>query len=103
MTNLTNLSFVALDISGENYLSWVQDVKLHLGSKKLSNTINAENTSTVEENFTSIIFLRHHMHEDLKSEYLEVEDPFILWENLKDRFDHQKLVYLPAAENDGLI
>ncbi|XP_074346346.1 uncharacterized protein LOC141685122 [Apium graveolens] len=40
------------------------------------------------------------MHEDLKSEYLEVEDPFILWENLKDRFDHQKLVYLPATEND---
>ncbi|XP_074363415.1 uncharacterized protein LOC141703938 [Apium graveolens] len=100
MTNLTNLSFVALDISGENYLSWVQDVKLHLGSKKLGNTIKAENTSTIEENFTSIIFLRHHMHEDLKSEYLEVEDPFILWENLKDRFDHQKLVYLPAAEND---
>ena len=40
------------------------------------------------------------MHEDLKSEYLEVEDPFVLWENLKDRFDHQKLVYLPAAKND---
>ncbi|XP_074326751.1 uncharacterized protein LOC141664695 [Apium graveolens] len=40
------------------------------------------------------------MHEDLKSEYLEVEDPFILSENLNDRFDHQKLVYLPAAEND---
>ncbi|XP_074372990.1 uncharacterized protein LOC141713456 [Apium graveolens] len=40
------------------------------------------------------------MHEDLKYEYLEVEDPFILWENLKDNFDHQKLVYLPAAEND---
>ncbi|XP_074346908.1 uncharacterized protein LOC141685719 [Apium graveolens] len=100
MTNITSLSFVALDISGDNYLSWVQDVKLHLGSKKLSDTIKAENKSTVEENFTSIIFLRHHMHEDLKSKYLEVEDPFILWENLKDRFDHQKLVYLPAAEND---
>ena len=100
MTNITSLSFVALDISGDNYLSWVQDVKLHLGSKKLSDTIKAENKSTAEENFTSIIFFRHHMHEDLKSEYLEVEDPCILWENLKDRFDHQKLVYLPAAEND---
>jgi len=46
MTNLTNLSFVALDISGENYLSWVQDVKLHLGSKKLIDIIKAENKST---------------------------------------------------------
>ncbi|XP_074347450.1 uncharacterized protein LOC141686305 [Apium graveolens] len=100
MTNITSLSFVSLDIYGDNYLSWVQDVKLHLGSKKLSDTIKAENKSTAEENFTSIIFLLHHMHEDLKSKYLEVEDPFILWKNLKDRFDHQKLVYLPAAEND---
>ncbi|XP_074323052.1 uncharacterized protein LOC141659996 [Apium graveolens] len=40
------------------------------------------------------------MHEDLKSEYFEVDDPFILWENLKDRFDHQNLFYLSAAEND---
>ncbi|XP_074347698.1 uncharacterized protein LOC141686573 [Apium graveolens] len=100
MTNITSLSFVALNISGDNYLSWVQDVKLHLSSKKLSDAIKAENKSLAEGNFTSIIFLRHHMHEDLKSKYLEVEDPFILWENLKDRFDHQKLVYLPAAEND---
>ncbi|XP_074374497.1 uncharacterized protein LOC141714900 [Apium graveolens] len=100
MINITSLSFVSLDIFGDNYLSWVQDVKLHLGSKKLSDTIKAENKSTAEENFTSIIFLRHHMHENLKSEYLEVEDPFILWDNLKDRFDHHKLVYLPAAEND---
>ncbi|XP_074357719.1 uncharacterized protein LOC141697316 [Apium graveolens] len=40
------------------------------------------------------------MHEDLKSENLEAEDPFILWENLKNRFDHHKLIYLLAAEND---
>ena len=78
MANLTNLSFVALDISGEYYLSWLQDVKLYLVSKKLSNTIKAENTFIIEESFASIIFLRHHIHEDLKSEYLEVEDPFIL-------------------------
>ena len=39
------------------------------------------------------------MHEDLISKYLEVEDPFILWENIKDMFDHQKLVYLRVAEN----
>ncbi|XP_074361378.1 uncharacterized protein LOC141701649 [Apium graveolens] len=100
MTNITNLSFVALDIFGDNYLSWVQDVKLHLGPKKLRDIIKAENKSTVEENSTSIIFLRHHTHEDLIYEYLEVEDPFILWENLKDKFHHQKLVYLPAAENN---
>ncbi|XP_074347432.1 uncharacterized protein LOC141686287 [Apium graveolens] len=40
------------------------------------------------------------MHESLKSRYLEVENPFILWQNLKDKFDHQKLVYLPVAEKD---
>ncbi|XP_056694867.1 uncharacterized protein [Spinacia oleracea] len=30
-----------------------------------------------------MIFLRHHLHEGLKTEYLTVKDPQILWSNLK--------------------
>lgn len=63
MTNFTSLSFVVFDISGDNYLSWAQDVKLHLNSKKLGDMINAKNTATAEETFTSIIIFQHHMHE----------------------------------------
>ncbi|GJS30351.1 uncharacterized protein Tco_0490971 [Tanacetum coccineum] len=42
-----------------------------------------------------MIFLRHHLHEDLKTEYLTVKDPLMLRNNLKDRYDHQKTVILP--------
>ena len=30
MSNLTKLEFVALDISGKNYLSWILYVEIHL-------------------------------------------------------------------------
>ena len=33
----------------------------------------------------------------MKNEYLTVKDPFTLWNNLKDRFDHQKTLILPKA------
>ncbi|XP_074378178.1 uncharacterized protein LOC141719705 [Apium graveolens] len=44
----------------------------------------------------------HHIHEDLKSEYLTIKNPPTLRNNLKDRFDHQKLVYLPSARYDWI-
>ena len=34
MSNLNKLDFTALEVSGRNYLKWVQDVKLHLTAKK---------------------------------------------------------------------
>ena len=29
-------------------------------------------------------------------------DPLVLWQDLKDRYDHQKTVILPKARNDWL-
>nr|XP_027062963.1 uncharacterized protein LOC113689383 [Coffea arabica] len=39
-------------------------------------------------------------NEGLKSEYLTVKDPLVLWRDLKERFDHLKLVVLPKARYD---
>ena len=39
MLNLTKLEFVALDISGKNYLSWILDADIHLTAMNLGNTI----------------------------------------------------------------
>ena len=50
----------------------------------------------------TLIFLRHHLHEDLKIEYLTVKDPLILWTELKKRFDHQKTVILQKARYDWM-
>nr|GEX74063.1 hypothetical protein [Tanacetum cinerariifolium] len=45
----------------------------------------------------ALMFIRHHLHVDLKIEYLTMKDPLVLWNKLKYRFDHQKTVILPKA------
>ncbi|XP_075092483.1 uncharacterized protein LOC142172709 [Nicotiana tabacum] len=67
MSNLSKLEFVALDISGKNYLSWVLDAEIHLAAKGLGNTIT------------------------------HVKDPLELWTGLKERYDHLKVTVLPRA------
>ncbi|GAV60186.1 hypothetical protein CFOL_v3_03717, partial [Cephalotus follicularis] len=47
-----------------------------------------------------LIFLRHHIDDGLKYEYLTVKNPLELWQNLNYRFEHLKVVVLPKALND---
>ena len=49
-----------------------------------------------------MIFLRHHLDEGLKNEYLTIKDPFVLWKNLEERYDHQKTVILSKARYDWM-
>ncbi|XP_021773978.1 uncharacterized protein LOC110737937 [Chenopodium quinoa] len=102
MSNLAKLEFVALDITGNNYMSWVLDAEIHLDAKGLGDTIKENNTATSQDKAKVMIFLRHHLHEGLKTEYLTVKDPQVLWSNLKERYDHQKTVILPKARYDWL-
>ncbi|KAJ0019017.1 hypothetical protein Pint_10829 [Pistacia integerrima] len=82
MTNITKLKFVALDITGKNYLSWILDAKIHLDVMALGDAIKEENEPSNQDKAKAMIFLRHHLHE-LKTKYLTVKDPLTLWENLK--------------------
>ncbi|XP_016676253.1 uncharacterized protein [Gossypium hirsutum] len=102
MSNLTKLEFVALDITGNNYLSWVLDTEIHLDAKGLGETIKEGNEESTQDKAKAMIFLRHHLHKGLKTEYLTVKDPQILWANLKERYDHQKTVILPKAHYEWL-
>jgi len=43
MSNVSKLEFVALDITGKIYLSWILDVEIHLDAKGLGDTIKQEN------------------------------------------------------------
>ena len=97
MSNLTKLEFIALDISGNNYLPWKLDAEMWLQAKSLGDTIKKGNTASQQDLAKALIFLRHHIHEGLKSEYLTIKDPFTLWTSLAERFDHQRLVVLPKA------
>ncbi|MFS8034337.1 hypothetical protein Hanom_Chr17g01579991 [Helianthus anomalus] len=102
MTNLAKLEFMALDITGKYYLSWVLDAEIHLNANNLDETIKEENKASTQDKAKAMIFLRHHIHEALKSEYLTIKDPLVLWTNLKERYDHQKTVILPRARYEWI-
>ncbi|XP_059664071.1 uncharacterized protein LOC132309817 [Cornus florida] len=70
MSNLTKFEFVALDISGKNYLSWTLDAEIHLEAMNLGETIKENNNASLQDRAKSMIFLRHHLHEELKTKYL---------------------------------
>ena len=90
MSNLSKLEFVALDISGKNYLLWVLDAEIHLTAKGLCDCIIEGNKASSQDKAKAMIFLRHHLDESLKVEYLTVKDPLELWTGLKERYDHLK-------------
>ncbi|XP_071933525.1 uncharacterized protein [Coffea arabica] len=68
----------------------------------LGNTIVDENDASNQDRAKAMIFLRRHLDEGLKVEYLTVKDPLVLWQDLKERYDHLKLVVLPKARYDWL-
>nr|XP_017185198.1 uncharacterized protein LOC108172303 [Malus domestica] len=97
MANLTKVDFVALDITGKNYFSWVMDAKIYLEAGNLGETIKKDNSASSQDWVKAMIFICRHLDEGLKSEYLTVEDPLTLWKALKNRYNHQKTVILPRA------
>ena len=78
MFNLRKLEFVALDICGNNYLSWILDTKIHLDALNLRETIKETNSASLQDRAKALIFLHHHLDESLKNEYLTVKDSLVL-------------------------
>ncbi|XP_074374151.1 uncharacterized protein LOC141714535 [Apium graveolens] len=101
MAKFTKLEFEALDITRKNYLSWILDVEIHLAALGLGDTIKERNKESESNRAKAMIFLRCHLHEGLKTEYLTLKDPLELWKNLKNRYDHQKTV-IPKARYDWM-
>ena len=102
MSNLNKLDFTALEVSGRNYLKWVQDVKLHLIAKNLCPAIEEATDEPIGEadKATAMIFIRRYIDDTLQTEYLAKEDPRALWVALADCFDHQKNIFLPETRHD---
>ncbi|KAM3263730.1 hypothetical protein P3L10_000724 [Capsicum annuum] len=100
--NLTKCEFVALQSSGKNYISWVLDVEIPLDIMGLGDTIKKENITSSQNRAKTMIFLHHHLNGVLKIEYLTTKDPLILWNSLKERFDHLKMVILPKARDEWM-
>ncbi|XP_059654824.1 uncharacterized protein LOC132301600 [Cornus florida] len=68
----------------------------------VGDTIKEDNEASLQDKAKVIIFLRRHISEELKTEYLTERDPLCLWNNLKEIYDHQKTVILPKARADWL-
>ena len=103
MAHLVNKDFAELAADGSNYLTWAMDVKIMLTEKGYINTIEEPNPQapvTDEAKYTILYFLRHHLHPDLKNEYMMEENPRTLWVALKERYDQQKAIILPEARWD---
>ncbi|KAI5562501.1 hypothetical protein BDE02_15G057400, partial [Populus trichocarpa] len=89
MSNLMKLEFTALDISKNDYLSWILGTEIHLEVMNHIKTIKEENNTSLQDRTKAkaMIFIRHHLQEGLKVEY----------QNLKKIYDHQKFNILPQA------
>ena len=61
MSKLSHLEFNALDIFGNNYLSWILDAEIHLDSMDLGYTIKTENNTSQKDKFKAMIFLHRHL------------------------------------------
>ena len=64
-----------------------------LTAKGYINTIEEPNPHapvTDEAKYTTLYFLRHHLHPDLKNEYMMEVNPRAVWVALKERYDQQK-------------
>ncbi|KAI3467739.1 hypothetical protein Pfo_024402 [Paulownia fortunei] len=70
MSNLIKLEFIILDISGNNYLACTLDAEIHLDAMNLGEIIKERNEASLQDRAKVMIFLRHYLHEKLKTEYL---------------------------------
>ncbi|XP_055818841.1 uncharacterized protein LOC129887686 [Solanum dulcamara] len=93
MASLTKLEFVALQSSGKSYFSWVLDAEIHLDAMGLGDTIKLENKASKQDCAKTMIFLRHHINENLKIEYLTVIHPKAQYEWMHLRIQDFKSIH----------
>ncbi|KAI9381208.1 hypothetical protein POPTR_015G070400v4 [Populus trichocarpa] len=86
------LKFTVLNIYENNFLSWILDVEIHLEAMNLGETIKEENNVFLQDRIKAMIFIHYHLYKGLKIE----------WQNLRERYDHQKFIILSQARYDWL-
>ncbi|KAK9682898.1 hypothetical protein RND81_10G105100 [Saponaria officinalis] len=88
MAQISKREFDVLDVTGQRYPQWKDDIIAHLGAMGLEHTIEEGGWATHQEKQMAHIFIRHHMNESLKNEYIRVRDPYDLLNHLEARFGH---------------
>jgi hypothetical protein len=82
------------------------DVKISLALRGMYETIvppiDRQQELPPTHNYNSLYIIRHHIHPDLKSEYVLKEEPSVLWTALQNRYEQQNAVILPEANHDWI-
>ena len=86
------LKFHVLDVNGQSYQFWRLDVEFHLQGEGLANAL------VKNGKVNALIFMRRHLHDSLKVQYLMVRDLLELWNKLREIYDHMKTLVLPQAQ-----
>ena len=85
-----------LDVRGNNYLQWASDVtRLFIGKRFTSTIFTPDGPDAVPSEMIkaqTLMFLRRHIHKELKMQYMMIMDPKELWDNLKLCFDYVHVV-----------
>jgi hypothetical protein len=106
MSDIAKREFEALAMDGSNYLTWATNVEIKLDGMSLDHTIvqpeAGKDERTKSDKAKALHFLRHHLHPDLKSEYMTERDPLALWQSLKDYFSQQLTIVLPRARQNWI-
>jgi hypothetical protein len=96
--------FEQLALDGHNYPTWVIDIKISLPFRWIYEAIVPPTDRPRElpptHKYNTLYITRHHIHPDLKSEYILKEEPSVLWTALQNRYEQQKVVILPKSNHD---
>ena len=100
MTRISNRDFEILDISVQRYFEWRVDAMTYLKAQSLDHALMQDGNPTCTEQAKALVYLKHHIHEDLKSEHFLIKDPKELWEHLKNKFENLQHIIAPRAHHE---
>lgn len=96
---MSNLDYPALNLSGDNYLKWAMNTASVLKIRGLDRCIIKGEYATENEKYGAVTIIRQHLTEDLRDQYLNIENPLDLWTELKSRYT---IVLLPKARHEWI-
>ena len=103
-SRLQPLMFNELTPEGLNFLDWANDAKVVLAAEELDPYLHhstSEGLPTAAK-WHTLLILRRHLDTALRHQYVQVNDPADLWEQLHARFHHEQNTILPQARNDWM-
>jgi hypothetical protein len=101
---LQPLQFNPLHSDGSNFLEWLNDAKTVLSAEDLDYTLDDDPRGEIFDTYKAqaLLLIKRHLDQTLRLRYIQINDPALLWTELKSRFNHQETLFLPQARSDWI-